>query len=194
MRRNTGLIIVALFVASSAAHAQRPRTEYGVAVEYRRQIGELEESLDRRKGLSIRIQADIPWNRHLGWRVEGSYAQVQYDRSDPLGVTPINETNLELGGFVRAFHNRNARLSPYLLAGPLATLRASCDVDNAFGMSDLTECGGGEDFLFGWGAGVGLRLANWIGGWGWFIESRLLGNVTSAAGGRMVTISLGAGM
>jgi hypothetical protein len=190
-------IQVAVFAVLSMPGAalsqqQRARTEYGIGIDYRRQIGTLADSVDRRTGLAIRIQADVPWNSHFGWRIEGGYAQVQYKRNDPLGMTPINETNLELGGFMRAFPSADAKWRPYVIGGPIASLRASCDVDIAFGQSDVTTCGTGEDFLFGWGAGAGIRLANWVGGWSWFIEGKYLSKVTAANGGRLIAFSIGA--
>jgi hypothetical protein len=192
MRFRTWSIALALLVPSSAAVAQRARTEYGIGLDYRRQLGTLADSVDRRKGLAIRIQADIPWNNHFGWRIEGGYAQVQYKRQDPLGMTPINETNIELGGFIRAFPSATATWRPYVVAGPMATLRASCENDIAFGQVNMTSCETGEDFLFGWAAGLGLRRGNWVGGWHWFVESRYLSNVTAAGGGSLLALSFGA--
>ena len=190
--RSRSIAAGVMFLASAAGAQQRAQTEYGIGIDYRRQLGTLADSVDRRKGLAIRIQADVPWNNHFGWRIEGGYAQVQYKRQDPLGMTPINETNLELGGFIRIFPSASAHLRPYLIAGPIASLRASCDIDIAFGQSDVTACGTGEDFLFGWSAGAGLRLANWVGGWHWFVESRYLSNVTAANGGKLLAFSIGA--
>jgi hypothetical protein len=192
MRFRSQSILLAVLLISSASEAQRRRTEYGLGVDYRRQIGSLPESVDRRKGLAIRIQADVPWTNNFGWRVEGAYAQVQYKRQDPLGFTPINETNLELGGFIRAFPSATARWRPYLVAGPMATLRASCETDTAFGQADMMPCRTQDDFLFGWGAGLGVQRRDWLGGWHWFLESKLLSNVTAANGGRLLTISIGA--
>ncbi len=193
MRLGFRTVVLSLVVIASGVGAQqRPRTEYGIGIEYRRQLGTLADSQDRRKGLAIRIQADVPWTNHFGWRVEGAYAQVQYKRQDPLGLTPINETNLELGGFIRAFPAAAARVRPYLIAGPMASLRASCETDIAFGQSDYQPCRTQDDFLFGWGAGAGVRLANWIGGWSWFLETKYLSKVTAAGGGNLIAISFGA--
>ena len=192
MRFRIHSIALALLFGSSAVLAQRARTEYGIAIDYRRQLGALADSVDRRKGLAIRIQADVPWNDHFGWRIEGGYAQVQYKRQDPLGQTPINETNLELGGFLRAFPSASSRWRPYLVAGPIASLRASCENDIAFGQSDVMPCRTGEDFLFGWGAGGGVSLRNWVGGWNWFVESKYLSKMTAAGGGNLLAISFGA--
>ena len=192
MRFRIQSIVLGLILASNAALGQRARTEYGLGIDYRRQLGTLADSVDRRKGLAIRIQVDVPWTHNFGWRVEGGYAQVQYKRQDPLGQTPINETNLELGGFIRAFPSATAKWRPYLVAGPMATLRASCENDIAFGQADVTPCETGEDFLFGWAAGAGLRLGNWVGGWNWFAESKYMSNVTAAGGGNLLSISIGA--
>jgi hypothetical protein len=192
MRFRIQSIAFALLLGSTAALGQRARTEYGLGLDYRRQLGSLPDSVDRRKGLAIRIQADVPWNNHFGWRIEGGYAQVQYKRQDPLGKTPINETNLELGGFIRAFPSATSKLRPYLLAGPIASLRASCDIDIAFGAADVTPCRTSEDFLFGWGAGAGISLRSWVGGWNWFVESKYLSNATAAGGGNLLAISIGA--
>lgn len=185
-------IALGLMLISSAALAQRARPEYGIGIDYRRQLGTLPDSVDRRKGLAIRIQVDVPWNNNFGWRVEGGYAQVQYKRQAPNGEVPINETNLELGGFLRAFPSAAAKWRPYVVGGPMATLRASCENDIAFGQADVTRCETGEDFLFGWAAGAGLRRREWVGGWNWFLESKYMSNVTAAGGGNLLSISIGA--
>lgn len=179
-------------VHASDAQVRRSRTEYGLAIDYRRQLGTLPDSVDRRKGLAIRIQADQMFATHFGWRIEGGYAQVQYKRNDPLGQTPINETNIELGGFIRAFPVVRQQFRAYALAGPVASLRASCDVDTGFNQTDMTPCRTTDDYLVGWGAGGGLMLANWVGGWNWFVESKYLSNVTAAGGGNLIAISFGA--
>jgi len=192
MRLRIGSVALALLLGSSGVLAQRARTEYGLGIDYRRQLGTLPDSVDRRKGLAIRVQVDVPWNNYFGWRVEGGYAQVQYKRQDPLGRTPINETNLELGWFLRAFPSAAAKWRPYLLAGPTASLRASCDIDIAFGQVDVTPCRTEDDFLFGWSAGAGLSRRNWVGGWHWFVESKYVANATAAGGGNLFAISIGA--
>ena len=56
----------------------------------------------------------------------------------------------------------------------------------------MTPCRTGEDFLFGWGAGAGISLRNWVGGWHWFMESKYLANATAAGGGNLLAISIGA--
>jgi hypothetical protein len=188
---------LALLSLSSAASAQRTRSEYGLAVEWRKQIGTVGDSSEgRRKGLSLRIHADVPWKRYFGWRLEGSYVQVDYNRVDALGSTPISETDFELGGYLRAFRAPALKTRPYLLAGAVGSIRGSCDLNNAFSGASSTNvrCNAGHDYLLGWAAGAGVRFPSWLGGWNWFVESRLLSNVTAARGGKLVVVSVGAGM
>jgi hypothetical protein len=186
--------LLAAAALAGVAQAQRSRAELGIAVDWRGQMGAVEDSSDRRRGLSVRIQADIPWLRHASFRLEGSWVQVQYSRYDAIGAIPINETSYEVGGFVRGYRARTGLVRPYVLAGGVASYRASCEFDNPFGSSGFVSCGGGDDFLMGWGAGVGVKLVEWVGGWNWFAETRVLTNTTAAGGGNLLTISIGAGM
>jgi hypothetical protein len=187
-----GLVALAMFAAPAAAQ-MRPRTEFGVGLSWRRQLGTLPDSTDRRRGLGIRLQADIPWKPYVGWRVEGGYVQVKYDMVGPLDDIPITETDFELGGFVRLTLPKLSKPRPYIVAGAIGSLRGSCDISNAFGDAGSVRCAEGEDFLLGWGAGAGLQLREWVGGWHWFIETKYIANVVAAAGGKMITVSIGAG-
>jgi hypothetical protein len=196
MRHKLRLIIPAVLLLSSTASAQRQRTELGLGLDWRRQVGTLGDSTNRRKGLAIRIQGNVPWRRYLGFRLEGSYVQVQYDRLDPAamnGTTGISETNFEVGAALRAFIPVRETVRPYVLAGTILSVRASCDLTNAFASTGFIRCAPGEDFLIGWGAGGGVQFGNWLGV-KWFTEARLLGNLTAAAGGNLLAVSIGAGM
>lgn len=186
--------VIAIAIAAADAPAQRARAELGIGVDWRAQMGAVEDSSDRRRGLSVRLQADIPWFRYATLRVEGSWVQIQYDRYDALGPVPINETSYEVGGFVRGFRARTGLARPYVLAGGVVSYRASCEFDNPFGSSGFVSCGGGDDFLIGWGGGVGVKLVEWVGGWNWFAETRVLTKTTAAGGGNLLLISIGAGM
>ncbi len=187
--------LLALLLLSSAAGAQLRRSEYGLAFEWRGQVGAVGDSSEnRRKGLSLRIHADVPWKRYFGWRLEGSYVQVDYDRTDALGTTPISETDFEVGGYLRAFRAPASRIRPYLLVGTIGSVRAACDLNSAFASSSFIRCNEGPDFLLGWAGGAGVRFPNWLGGWNWLIESRLLTKVTAARGGTLLVLSVGAGM
>jgi hypothetical protein len=67
----------------------------------------------------------------------------------------------------------------------------SCGVDSAFEATGFIDCEDPTQFMVGWGAGAGMRAA-FVAGWDWFLEVRLLGNVTSAAGGKLIGIGIGA--
>ena len=67
----------------------------------------------------------------------------------------------------------------------------ACEVDSAFDLGSVVACEGSDQFLLGWGAGLGASR-EFIGGWDWFLEARVLGNVTSAGGGRLLTVAIGA--
>jgi hypothetical protein len=187
-------VLAAVLLAPSARAQLRGRNEYALGLEWRTQVGALADTAERRNGLSIRIQGEIPWKKYVGWRVEGAYVQVKYTRTDLGEGTPITETDFELGGFARVSLRPKARWRPYIMGGPLGSLRGSCDISNAFGESGNVRCGEGEDILLGWGAGAGIKLTDWVGGWNWFLETRVLSNVTAVSGGRMFAISFGAGM
>ena len=186
--RSLALLVVFSLIAPTV-HAQR--VQYGAAVEWRGQLGSPSPTSDRRSGLAARLLANGFLRRSTDWRVDLAYSQMQYDRRDEFGIIPINESGLELGGFLRQSLWTVGRARPYAVAGAIASLRMSCGVDTAFDASNIVECEGRDEFLLGWGAGLGART-EFIGGWDWFFEARVLGNVTSAAGGRLLAIGVGA--
>lgn len=193
MRIGLRVVAVASVLAASVAGAQRPHTQLGLGLDWLRQTGSLPDSVDRRKGLAIRIQATVPWKRYVGFRVEGDYVQVQYKRAGDNGSIGISETNIALGGYLRAFIPRGESMHPYALAGSIISVRASCDLDNAFASTGFVRCQQGEDFLIGWGAGAGVQFGNWLGV-KWFTEMRIMGKSTAASGGNLLALSFGAGM
>ena len=156
MRSRIGQSLLLLTVCASAASAQlRPR--YGGAVEYRAQLGAGTDSTKRHGGLAIRLMMDGAWTPTFGWRFEGAYTQAQYSRKYVDGTAPINEYGYEVGGSVRA-QGRVAMLwRPYVVGGPLLSLRGSCSFDNAFDRGNVISCGDGNTIRVGWGAGAGIR-------------------------------------
>jgi hypothetical protein len=178
-------------VISIPADGQRSRVQYGAAVEWRGQIGDGNENTDRRRGLAARVMANGPWFSQIGWVVDGAYSQMQYDRTDENGTLPINENGIELGGFLRHEFPRVKSARPYVIAGPVASFRMSCGIDSAFEATGFVDCENPTEFMIGWGVGAGAR-AGFVAGWDWFLETRVLGNVTSAAGGKLIAIGIGA--
>ena len=73
--------VSAVVLWATPGGAQRSRNEFGVGIDWRRQLGAVPDSVERRTGLSIRLQGDIPWKRYVGFRVEGGYVQVKYDET-----------------------------------------------------------------------------------------------------------------
>lgn len=187
----TRLILPLIAAALAALPAGAQQVQYGAAVEWRGQLGSASPSTDRRSGLAARVLANGYLRRGTDWRLDGAYSQMQYDRHDELGTVPINESGVELGGFLRQGLGSVGSARPYILAGAIASFRMSCDVDSAFDLGSMVPCDGPDQFLLGWGAGVGARR-EFIGGWDWFVEGRVLGRVTSAAGGRLLAIGVGA--
>jgi hypothetical protein len=187
--RSLALLLLCSVLAPAALNAQR--VQLGAAVEWRGQLGTTSTTSDRRSGLAARLMANGFLRPTTDWRLDVAYSQMKYDRRDEFGVVPINESGLEIGGYLRQSLWPIARARPYIVAGAIASLRMSCGVDTAFDSSNIIECEGRDEFLLGWGAGLGART-EFIGGWDWFFEARLLGNVTSAAGGRLLAIGLGA--
>lgn len=165
--------------------------QYGAAVEWRGQIGSTSETADRRSGLALRLMGNWVLRPGTDGRVEGTWSQMQYDRRDEIGAIPIAESGLEVGGLLRQRLGTIERARPYALAGVIASLRMSCEVDSAFDLGSVVACEGSDQFLLGWGAGLGASR-EFIGGWDWFLEARVLGNVTSAGGGRLVAVAIGA--
>jgi hypothetical protein len=165
--------------------------QYGAAVEWRSQIGSTSETSDRRSGLALRLMGTWVLRPGTDGRVEGAWSQMQYDRRDEFGAIPITESGLEVGGLLRQGLGALGSVRPYALLGAIASLRMSCGVDSAFDLGSVVACEGSDQFLLGWGAGLGARR-EFIGGWDWFLEARVLGNVTSAGGGRLIAIGVGA--
>jgi hypothetical protein len=190
MRRWFAVTAIVAGGVAAPAGAQRG-TQWAAAVEYRTQVGTLDTSADRRAGLALRAMVEGRWRRHVSWRLEGAYTQVQYDRNDPGGKTPITESGFETAGFVRGEIPTLSRWRVYGLGGLVASLRASCGIDNAFTAATV-DCGSGSEFLLGWGAGAGVRMMNGLAGWDLFAETRLLDKVTSAGGGKLITLAIGA--
>jgi hypothetical protein len=192
------LAVSCALLAAGEAGAQRQartRPQFGGAIEWRSQIGTLPDSADRRTGLAIRILADGRWMPYVGWRFEGAYIQAQYDRAGAAGTTfGVNEDGYELGGFLRTTRpdSSSAKWIPYGIGGPILSLRGSCSLDNGFGSDNEIRCTDATTVRFGWAAGAGLRMRAGLGGWDWFLEGRVLGNVTSASGGKLVAIAFGA--
>jgi hypothetical protein len=193
MRNRIGQSLLLLAVCASAAHAQlRPR--YGAAIEYRAQLNASSDSTKRHGGLAIRLMMDGAWTPVFGWRFEGAYTQAQYSRKYIDGTAPINEYGYEIGGSVRA-QGRLAKLwRPYVVGGPVLSLRGSCSFDNAFDRGNVISCGDGNTIRFGWGAGAGVRYTGGIAGSDYMFETRVLGNLTSNGGGRSIAVAFGAGM
>ena len=193
MRNRIGQSLLLIAACASAASAQlRPR--YGAAIEYRGQINASTDSTKRHGGLAIRLMIDGAWTPSIGWRVEGAYTQAQYNRKYVDGVAPINEYGYEIGGSLRALRRIGNLWRPYLVAGPLLSLRGSCSFDNAFDRGNVISCGDGNTIRVGWGAGAGIRYTGGIAGSDYMFEARMLGNLTSNGGGRSIAIAIGAGM
>ncbi|HKS04782.1 MAG TPA: hypothetical protein VJR92_00590 [Gemmatimonadaceae bacterium] len=181
--------------APAAAQRARSRPQFGGAIEWRSQIGTIPDSTDRRTGLAVRIIADGRWKPYVGWRFEGAYIQAQYDRAGAAGTTfGVNEDGYELGGFLRTTRpdSSSAKWIPYAIGGPILSLRGACSLDNGFGSDNEIRCTDANTVRFGWAAGAGIRMRGGLGGWDWFLEGRLLGNVTSASGGKLVALAFGA--
>lgn len=196
--RSTALLVLvctSLVAGDAVAQQRTARPQFGAAIEWRGQIGTLPDTLDRRTGLAIRLLADGPWMRYVGWRFEGAYIQAQYDRNVETGTIPVNESGYELGGFLRTLRsNSAAKWHPYAIGGGVLSLRGSCTLDNGFSYESEIRCADATTIRVGWAAGGGLRMRGGLGGWDWFAEARLIGNVTSVSGGRLVAIAFGAGM
>ena len=194
MKVRSGTITFLMCVSAVALGAQRtPRPQYNFAVELRSQVGTPADSTTRRSAFAIRIFADGELSNVFGWRVEGAYTQADYNRIAPAGTVPINEFGVELGTSLRAV-SRVGRWRPYLVGGPIMSFRGSCNINSAFDQQNVISCGDGQTIRFGWNGGLGARYTSGLAGWDWFLETRMLGNLTSNGGGKSIAIEFGAGV
>ena len=192
----TAFIGIALTAAGAAAQPAKTRPQFGGAIEYRAQIGSIPDSLDRRTGLALRVVADGNWKPYLGWRFEGAFVQAHYDRTTSTGTFAVNEDGYELAGFLRTTrpNTPTTKWVPYAVGGPILSLRGACSLDNGFGSSSEIRCADATTVRLGWAAGGGIRMRSGLGGWDWFVESRIVGGVTSVNGGKLFAIAFGAGI
>jgi hypothetical protein len=188
------LLLCAVIAAGDlGAQAPRPRPRFGGAIEWRTQVGTVADSADRRTALALRILADGTLMPGLGWRAEGAYVQAQYDLTVETDKIPLTENGYELAGFLRLGRENGMKWLPYAVGGSILSLRGSCTLDNGFSYDSEVRCADATTIRVGWAAGAGVRFRGGLAGWDWFVESRMLGNVTSARGGQLFTIAFGAG-
>lgn len=146
-------------------------------------------SNSQRAGFEGRVYYDRDLTRRFGVRGEMAYTQMQFIRDLTTVKVKVSENGFEFLAIVRSQILFGPLTGAYAQAAPVASWRSACGV----GRHDLNgrvACDEGETFLVGWMLGGGYR---WPleGGTDLTLDLRYFGNVTAAAGGQLVAISLG---
>ena len=183
MRRYLGIAVVLGLAAPSAAAAQ-----FGAAAGIRSASTGSAATGDR-NGVEVRGLFDRPVSARLSLRGELAYTQMRIPAVDAGGRYKINENGFELGVSARV-PVRVALAQAYLVAGPVASFRATCGVDSHFDPNGRVPCAGESASRVGASVGVGVRGIEGDG-FDWTAELRLIRGTVNAAGGALVAISLG---
>jgi hypothetical protein len=142
-----------------------------------------------RSGVELRGQFDRTVSPRLTLRGEVAYTQMHTPAEDAAGRYTINENGFELG--LTAHRPFAVALAQgYLLAGPVASFRAACGVDSHVDPNGRVPCAGEAKAGLGLSGGVGVRE---LGGddLEWAAELRVMRGTVAAAGGTLVSISVG---
>lgn len=179
---------VAILVAALGCPAVA-QGQWGASAGIRSVGGQTEED---RNGVELRGLYDRPLTERISWRGELTYTQMRTPASDAVGRYTVNENGFEFGVSAR-LPVRVAIAQAYLLAGPVASFRATCGVDSHFDSNGLVPCAGDRTSALGWQAGLGLAG---LGGGepsdlDWSAELRLMRGTVAASGGSLVAISVG---
>lgn len=173
-----------LFLASSA------EAQLGGAIGFRSAGDGGAPQNGTRDGVELRGFYDRDLSARWGIRAELGYNQVSFQRQDPTERYQVNENGFELALQARVpFSVAGASL--YALVGPVASFRAACGVDSFEDPNGRVPCGEGETSLVGVGSGVGIRGQLPDARLRWVAEARVLGRVTSGAGGSVLALSVG---
>jgi len=184
--RRTYLAAAFLLLALPAAS----EAQWGAAAGVRSVSGHSgADGSEDRDGVELRGQFYRTLSPRVTLRGEVTYTQMRTPAVDAAGRYTINENGFELG--LTAHRPFAVALAQgYLLAGPVASFRAACGVDSHFDPNGRVPCAGEATSGLGLSGGVGVRE---FGGddLEWAAELRLMRGTVAAAGGTLVSISVG---
>jgi hypothetical protein len=185
-RRFLPVALVALALSAGTAQAQ-----LGAALGYRSMNSE-EEFLANsdRRGLEARAIYDIPFSPAFALRLEGAFAQMQFQRDDGSQTFQVSENGFEIAPALRAEAVRGAFTGLYATLGPVASFRAVCGSSSQFSSNGRVACDEGETYRTGYSAGLGFR-APFSRHRDLTVEVRYMGGTVAAAGSEMLALSLG---
>ena len=181
-------IAIAAAIAFVLALPAAASAQLGAAAGVRSVSGGAASAGDR-NGIELRGLFDRSVSARLALRADLAYTQMRTPALDAAGRYKINENGFELGVSARV-PVRVALAQAYLLAGPVASFRATCGVDSHFDPNGRVPCAGEATSRVGASVGVGVRGIEGDG-FDWTAELRLLRGTVNAAGGSLVAISLG---
>jgi hypothetical protein len=178
--------LAALTLSASTAQAQ-----LGAAVGYRTMNSE-EEFLANsdRRGYEARAIYDVQFSPALGLRLEGAFAQMQFQRDDGSQTFQVSENGFEFVPALRAEAVRGAFTGLYATVGPVASFRAVCGSSSRFASNGRVACEEGETYRTGFSAGIGFRYP-YSRHRDAMIEARYMGGTVAAAGRQLLALSVG---
>jgi hypothetical protein len=147
------------------------------------------ENSDRR-GYEARAIYDINFTPAIGLRLEGAFAQMQFQRDDGSQTFQVSENGFEFAPALRAEAVQGALTGLYATVGPVASFRAVCGSSSRFDSNGRVACAEGETYRTGYSVGLGVH---------WptsrrrdlFIEVRYMGGTVAAAGSELLALSIG---
>lgn len=190
-RAARGALRALLFVAAFTLTASTAQAQFGAAIGYRSMNSEEEfiANSDRR-GYEARAIYDVTFSPVFALRLEGAFAQMQFQRDDGSQTFQVSENGFEFVPTLRAEAVRGAFTGLYATLGPVASFRAVCGSSSQFDSNGRVACNEGETYRTGYSAGLGFRYP--------FsrhrdvtLEVRYMGGTVAAAGSELLAISIG---
>lgn len=180
------LAIAALVLSAGTAQAQ-----IGAAIGLRFMDSEEEfiANSDRR-GYEARAMYDMQFTPALGLRLEGAFAQMQFQRDDGSQTFQVSENGFEFVPALRVEAVRGAFTGLYATLGPVASFRAVCGSSSRFDSDGRVACDEGETYRTGYAAGLGLRYP-FSRHRDLTFEVRYMGGTVAAAGSELIALSVG---
>lgn len=186
VKRFLPFALAALAFSASTAQAQ-----LGAAIGYRSMNSE-EEFLANsdRRGFEARAIYDVQFSPALGLRLEGAFAQMQFQRDDGSQTFQVSENGFEFAPALRAEAVRGAFTGLYATLGPVASFRAVCGASSQFDSNGRVACNEGETYRTGYSAGLGFRYP-YSRHRDLMLEVRYMGGTVAAAGRELLALSVG---
>lgn len=184
-------LAVATLTAALALSPALAQAQLGGAVGIRDASGDTgNDANGDRRGVEARVMYDGTITNTLGWRIEGAYNQMQFQRTDGALRFQVNENGFEFILAARAEIRAGALTGAYLTAGPVASFRAACGTSSLNDSNGRVACDEGETYLTGYAVGAGVRWMAFPRS-DFTLEARYMGNTTAAQGQRLIAVSVG---